>query len=178
MRDFLEANWMWMVYGTAAVVLAFGLVYRFNENFRRRVDDYLNQEVVMARKAMIADFVWRAFLAFGAVTVMVLWYQAATRDEEADRNARIQACSAAYAGTFDAHAGLFFETAVAAGPNPPPEVVADIRFEARASAQMAKRRIGLAAYSAASVAAGNDFVCPPIPDELVVDPIPPDDTSP
>lgn len=62
-----------------------------------RVRRFLGREITMPRWAVVIDFAYRLFLIAGACVVIVLWYQAATRDEEADRNARIQACSARYA---------------------------------------------------------------------------------
>lgn len=153
--------------------------------------DWFTKKVVMPRWAIGVDFVWRIFLGVSAAVVMVLWFQAATRDEEADRNARIQACTTEYAATTAAFDGrvvkldqeadaLFADIigAAAGGGDVPPELVADYR-EVRSQAtqvgsavdEMARRRIGLARFSADSVEEGNAFECPPIPDSLTVDPI-------
>jgi len=112
---------------------------------------------------------WGAFITLGAVMVLVLWYQAATRDEEADRNLRVQACASYYAATYDAHAGRFLAAVADAASQEDPDL-ATLRTEGAAAAEMAGRRIGLAAYASD---APNDFACPALPNRLVVEGIDP-----
>lgn len=101
MRDFVDAlvsYWWVYLLAFAGAALAVWLI----PSARAKVVEWLSKEVRMPRWAIALDVVWRGFLFFSAITVVVLWYQSATRDEEADRNARIQACSAVYAATYSA----------------------------------------------------------------------------
>lgn len=137
------------------------------------------KRVVMPRWAILVDAIWRVFLALGAITVIVLWYQAATRDEEADRNAQIQSCSSVYAATYsawDAEAQRLFGIIIAtasADDDINPADVESYRKATSNTAELARRRIGLGQYAAASVEAGNGFECRPLPDELMVEAINP-----
>lgn len=147
---------------------------------RDRVKRALSREVVMPRWAIGLDFVYRLFLVVGAVVVIVLWWQAATRDEEADRNARIQSCSSVYAATYaawDAEAqerfGQLITTAARDEPIDP-DLLERYTTAVSNAAEMAKLRIGLGRYSAESVVEGNAFECPALPQRLMVEPIRPD----
>lgn len=137
---------------------------------RERIRTALDRKVTMPRWAIALDFAYRMFLVVGAALVLILWYQAATRDEEADRNARIETCGDGYAATFDAHLGLLLREATAETGSDP-HILAE---EGRAIARIAALRIGLADYSAASVIAGNSFECPPLPDRLLIEGTPPE----
>lgn len=154
-----------------------------------RIRAALNRKVTMPRWAVGLDFVYRALLVVGSVIVVVLWWQAATRDEEADRNARIQSCTSEYAATtaawdarvlaIDEHgeallARLIVQAAEGGGISP--GLLRDYRDvtdqAASAAGQvdaMARRRIALAQYAAESAAAGNDFECPALPAGLTVE---------
>lgn len=151
------------------------------ERLTARVRESLGKRVVMPRWAVALDFVYRAALLAGAVIVAVLWWQAATRDEEADRNARIQSCASVYAATYsawDAEANELFGQLIAASVNAPdadPDLalVGEYTAAVTNAAEMAGRRIGLGIFSAQSVMDGNNFECPPLPDRLMVEPIAP-----
>lgn len=146
---------------------------------RERIRSAFSREVTMPRWAIVLDFFYRCFILVGACVVIALWWQAATRDEEADRNARIQSCSSGYAATYsawDAETGRLLARLVAdsVSGDPDPEVIADYRQAGSNAAEMARLRIGLASYAAASVEDGGDeFTCPPIPDRLVVEGVEP-----
>jgi len=148
----------------------------------------------MPRWAIGVDAVYRLLILAGAILVAVLWFQAATRDEEADRNARQQACSSVYAATYsawDAEAlrsdeqaeAIFARIVVAAATDGGVSDGQLDRYQSltdRAAAasenasEMARRRIGLGLYAAESVRdGGNSFQCPPIPERLMVTPIRP-----
>jgi hypothetical protein len=149
---------------------------------RERLRTALAKNVTMPRWAIFLDFLYRCFLVAGACVVIVLWWQAATRDEEADRNARIQSCSSVYAATYsawDAEAqerfGELITTAASQTGDQPvdPTVLSDYTTAVHNAAEMAKLRIGLGQYAAQSVAKGNDFACPALPSRLMVEAIPP-----
>lgn len=125
--------------------------------------------ITMPRWVAWLRTVWGAFVSLAAVFVLILWFQAATRDEEADRNLRVQACASYYAATYDAHAGRFLAAVADAASQTDPDLGV-LRAEGAAAAEMAGRRIGLAAYASE---APNDFVCPPLPDRLEVEGIDP-----
>lgn len=137
------------------------------------------KRVTMPRWAIFVDAIWRIFLALGAITVIVLWYQAATRDEEADRNAQIQSCSSVYAATYsawDAEAQRLFGILIAAASADDdinPADVESYRDATANTAELARRRIGLGLYAADSVEAGNGFQCPVLPQALMVQAISP-----
>lgn len=134
-----------------------------------RLSAWFNREVRMPRWTILLDALYRLALFSGAVIVAVLWWQAATRDEEADRNLRVQACASYYAATYDAHAGAFLAAVARAASEETPDLT-ELRTEGEAAAEMALRRIGLAAYAAD---APNDFACPPLPARLEVEGIDP-----
>lgn len=162
---------------------------------RKRIGAALNRQVVMPRWAIALDFVYRAFLMGGAVIVLVLWFQAATRDEESDRNARIQSCASVYAATYsawdsasilsDQHADKLFARLInlSRTNEDSPQIdrllaeyeqaTADAENAAGKASELSRRRIGLGIFSAQSVLAGNDFECPPVPADLMVEPIEP-----
>lgn len=135
------------------------------------------QEVYVPRWVAWARIVWGTFVTVFACIALYLLYQAATRDEEAIRNGQIQSCSSEYAGTYDAHAGLFFRAVsdVAADPTPDLE---QLRAEGQAVAEMAARRIGLSIYARTVLGNGDSFTCPPIPESLELEPIYPDGFTP
>jgi hypothetical protein len=144
-----------------------------------RFHDWWTRKIVMPRWAIALDLFYRLFLLGGAALVIVLWWQAATRDEEADRNARIQSCASVYAATYsawDATAGRLFGELIASsvdGTDPDPDQVEDYATATANADELARRRIGLGIYAAASVERGNDFSCPPLPERLMVTPIEP-----
>lgn len=157
---------------------------------RDRLHSWLHNEITAPRWVAFLWMARDALLVLGAIVVIVLWWQAATRDEEADRNAQIQSCASAYAATYsswdseallaDQHADNIFarliRASAATDEDPDPallveyqEATEDAERNARNAEEMAKRRIGLAMYSGEFVAAGhNNFACPSLPDELVV----------
>lgn len=132
----------------------------------------------MPRWALVIDFAYRLFLVAGACVVIALWWQAATRDEEADRNARIQSCSSGYAATYsawDAEAQRLFGDLIAQAvdDHADPSTVDAYRQATANAAEMARRRIGLARFSAQSVKDGNAFACPALPGALMVEAVDP-----
>lgn len=160
------------------------------DNALARIKEWWTKRIVMPRWAILVDGVYRLALLAGAVIVAILWWQAATRDEEADRNARIQSCASVYAATYsawDADAGRLFGELVAAsnearesGEDPvvDPETLAAYTTAVDNAAELAKLRIGLGIYSAASVKAGNEFECPVLSDHLMVTPVYPPGFAP
>jgi len=160
---------------------------------RERVRRSLARDVTAPRWVAFLWFVRDVVVVGGAILVAVLWWQAATRDEEADRNARIQACTSGYAATtsaWDARVlsldeqaeALFAEVIVQAAQSDDVDPALLDRYQsttdqAAAAAEkvddMARRRIGLASYAARSVVAGNAFECPPLPARLMVEGIDP-----
>lgn len=129
---------------------------------RDRLRAWLRREVTAPRWVAILWFLRDTLLVVGACVVIVLWWQAATRDEEADRNLRVQACSSEYAATYDGWIAEFTRTA----SDPISRQQA-----ADNAAEMVARRIGIARMTQG---ASNDFTCPPIPARLEVAPFDPD----
>lgn len=136
-----------------------------------------NEEVYVPRWMVWARMVWSGFVLVMASIAVYLLFQAATRDEEAIRNGQIQSCASEYAGTYDAHAGLFFRAVSDVASDPTPDL-AELQAEGRAVAEMAARRIGLSIYARTVLGNGDDFVCPPIPERLRLEPIYPDGFDP
>lgn len=185
MRELVQ-DWWWVLPVAVAVAV---VVVRLVPPWRRRVDAYLGREVRAPRVVLVVQAFRDIAVPIVAVVVAILWWQAATRDEEADRNARIQSCSAEYGATrvaweneaqgFDETGDKLYARIVrrAAEDRTLPSALIELHEQARVDAELAQdkasemslRQIGLAQFSVRSVMAGNDFRCPAIPDQLVVE---------
>jgi hypothetical protein len=191
----LVHDWWWAL---PAALFAAGVVVRLVPPWHRRVDEWLSREIRAPRAVLIIQTFRDIAVPVIAVVVAFLWWQAATRDEEADRNARIQSCSSVYAATYsawdgrvvklDQQADTVFARLIAdsRGSADVGQDRIDEYTEARDAAErasdvvdeMARRRIGLGVYSAVSVERGNDFQCPRLPRRLMVEAVYPDGFDP